>query len=213
MILATRREVLKISGGAALAGTLVGVCEPSKGAASDDEKPVGLVIDTHIHAVSPQLPGIKSQPEDLLKLYEGPLQGMVHRLEEEMTAGKVDFAFAMGSLGGTIADPLGISRTLQLCDMVPRLRAVGVADPRQTEPGFLKAVEAQIDNNRNKIVAFKAYLGYLHFGPDVPPSVRLRASLAILDAANALKAEEAGPTSAESVQAKMDHQRFIDSLG
>jgi uncharacterized protein len=168
MILATRREVLKISGGAALAGTLVGVGEPSKVAASDDEKPVGAVIDTHIHAVSPQLPGIKSQPEDLLKLYEGPLQGMVHHLEEEMTAGKVDFAFAMGSLGGTIADPLGISRTLQLCDVVPRLRAVGVADPRQTEPGFLKAVEAQIDNNRNKIVAFKAYLGYLHFGPEDP---------------------------------------------
>jgi hypothetical protein len=50
-------------------------------------------------------------------------------------------------------------------------------------------------------------------GPNVPPSVRLRASLAILDAANALKAEELGPTSAEAVEAKMDHQRFIDSLG
>ena len=129
------------------------------------------MIDTHIHSVSPQLPGIKSQPEDVVKLYEGPLQGMVHRLEEEMTAGKVDFAFGMGLLGGTIADPLGISRTLQLCDMVPRLRAVGVADPRQTEPGFLKAVEAQIDKNRNKIVAFKAYLGYLHFGPEDPAYV------------------------------------------
>ena len=62
------------------------------------------------------------------------------------------------------ADPQyagGIARTVQLCDMFPRLRAIGVADPRRTEPGFLKAVEAQIDNNRNKIVAFKAYLGYL----------------------------------------------------
>jgi hypothetical protein len=85
--LATRREVLKISGGAALAGTLVSVGEVSKGAASDEVKPGGLVIDTHIHAVSPQLPGIKSKPEDVVKLYEGPLQGMVHRLEEEMTAG------------------------------------------------------------------------------------------------------------------------------
>jgi hypothetical protein len=58
-----------------------------------------------------------------------------------------------------------------------------------------------------------ATLRELVSGPDVPPSVRLRASLAILDAANALKAEELGPTSAEGVQAKMDHQRFIDSLG
>ena len=42
---------------------------------------------------------------------------------------------------------------------------------------------------------------------------RLRASLAILEAADSLKAEEFGPTSAEAVQAKMAHQRFIDSLG
>jgi predicted TIM-barrel fold metal-dependent hydrolase len=28
--------------------------------------------------------------------------------------------------------------------------------------------EAQIDGNRPKIVAFKAYLGYLHFGPEDP---------------------------------------------
>jgi hypothetical protein len=157
--LATRREVLKISGGAAFAGNLFGVGERSRCAESDKEKPGGLVIDTHIHAVSPQLPGIKSMPEDVVKLYAGPLQGMVHNLEEEMTAGRVDFAFGMGSLGGTIADPLGISRILQLCDMVPRLRAIGVADPRRTETAFLKAVEAQIDINRNKIVAFKAYLG------------------------------------------------------
>jgi uncharacterized protein len=166
--LATRREALKISGVAALAGTLVGVGELSEVAALDEANPGALVIDTHIHAVSTHVPGVKSKPEDVVKLYEGPLQGMVHRLEEEMTAGKVEFAFGMGSLGGSVADPLGISRTLQLCDLVPRLRAVGVADPRRTEPDFLKAAEAQIDRNRNKIVAFKAYLGYLHFGPEHP---------------------------------------------
>ena len=58
-----------------------------------------------------------------------------------------------------------------------------------------------------------ATLRELVSGPDVPPSVRLRASLAILDAANALKAEEIGPTSAEAVQAKIEHKRFIESLG
>ena len=58
-----------------------------------------------------------------------------------------------------------------------------------------------------------ATLRELVSGPDVPPSVRLRASLAILDAADALKAEEIGPTSADAVQDKIEHKRFIDSLG
>jgi hypothetical protein len=40
-----------------------------------------------------------------------------------------------------------------------------------------------------------------------------RASLAILEAADALTVEEIGPTSAEGVQANIEHKRFIDSLG
>jgi hypothetical protein len=58
-----------------------------------------------------------------------------------------------------------------------------------------------------------ATLRELVSGSDVSPSVRLRASLAILEAANALKIEEIGPTTAEAVQAKIDHKRFVDSLG
>ena len=40
-----------------------------------------------------------------------------------------------------------------------------------------------------------------------------RASLAILEAADALKTEEIGPTTPEGVQAKIEHKRFIESLG
>jgi hypothetical protein len=58
-----------------------------------------------------------------------------------------------------------------------------------------------------------ATLRELVSGPDVPPSVRLRASLAILEAADALTVGEIGPTSAEGVQAKIEHKRFIESLG
>jgi hypothetical protein len=58
-----------------------------------------------------------------------------------------------------------------------------------------------------------ATLRELVSGPDVPSSVRLRASVAVLQAADALKAEEIGPTSAEAVQANIEHKRFIDSLG
>jgi len=50
-------------------------------------------------------------------------------------------------------------------------------------------------------------------GSDVPPSVRLRASLAILDAANAMKPETIGSTSARGVKASMDHRALIESLG
>ncbi|MBV8127047.1 MAG: hypothetical protein JO114_05185, partial [Planctomycetaceae bacterium] len=50
-------------------------------------------------------------------------------------------------------------------------------------------------------------------GPDVPPSVRLRASLAILQAADAIKADEIGPVSARGVRAKMNHEAMIESLG
>jgi hypothetical protein len=49
-------------------------------------------------------------------------------------------------------------------------------------------------------------------GSDVPPSVRLRASLAILQAAAALAMEEIGPTSAEGVQAKLSRKGSFESL-
>ena len=58
-----------------------------------------------------------------------------------------------------------------------------------------------------------ATLRELVSGPDVPPSVRLRASLAILQAADAMKIEQIGPTSADGVEAELDHKRFIESLG
>jgi hypothetical protein len=48
--------------------------------------------------------------------------------------------------------------------------------------------------------------------PDVAASIRLRASLAILQAADALNIEAIGPTPAEGVEAKLEDERFIDSL-
>ncbi len=124
------------------------------------------MIDTHIHVVPPALPGIKPMPEDVEKLYKGPLSGLADRLKVEMEQTKLKFAFGMGSSGGLKEDLLGIARTLELSQSVPGLKTIGVADPRHTEPEYLKAVEAQIERHREKIVAFKAYLGYLHFGPE-----------------------------------------------
>jgi hypothetical protein len=50
-------------------------------------------------------------------------------------------------------------------------------------------------------------------GADVPPAVRLRACLAILEAADAMKPDPIGPTSARSVKASLDRQAFLESLG
>jgi hypothetical protein len=58
-----------------------------------------------------------------------------------------------------------------------------------------------------------ATLRELVSGSDVPPAVRLRASLAILQAADAMKAETIGFTSARGVKASMDHRALIESLG
>ncbi len=96
-----------------------------------------------------------------------------------------------------------------------------VADGMRDDPEFIAGLNRAKLFRRERLRAdvlslasdAMATLRELVSGPDVPPSVRLRASLAILDAADALKGEEIGPTSAEAVEAKMDHQRFIDSLG
>jgi hypothetical protein len=58
-----------------------------------------------------------------------------------------------------------------------------------------------------------ATLRELITGPDVPPAVRLKACLTILQAAEALETEEPGPLSARGVQAKLDHRQLIDALG
>ena len=175
----TRRALFRLSGGTALVGALAGSRELThRSAASEEEQTGGHMIDTHIHVVPPALPGIKPMPEDVERLYKGPLSGMADRLKAAMDQAKLKFAFGMGSLEGLKEDPLGIARTLELSRSVLGLRAIGVADPRRTEPEHLRAVEAQIGRHREKIVAFKAYLGYLHFGPEDPnyvPYYRLAA--------------------------------------
>jgi predicted TIM-barrel fold metal-dependent hydrolase len=165
----TRRGLVGLSGGAALAGALGGIRELVRSASgSQAEKAGSPVIDTHIHVVAPGLPGAKPVPEDIAKLYQGPLAKMADLLKAEMSQANVQFAFGMGSLGGEKSDPLGVARTLELASFVPGLKAIGVADPRRTEPEHLTAVEAQIEQHRGQIVALKAYLGYLHFGPEDP---------------------------------------------
>jgi predicted TIM-barrel fold metal-dependent hydrolase len=164
----TRRTVFRLAGESALVSALVGHHELARAAVGEEQQPVGFAIDTHIHVVPSGLPGIKPKPKDVEKLYIGPLSEMAARVRVEMHLARYKIAFGMGSLEAREGDPLGIAGTNALAELVPGLKAVGVADPRLTDPAHLRAIEAQIERHRDKIVAFKAYLGYLHFGPEDP---------------------------------------------
>ena len=168
----TRRGLVGLSGGAALAGALGGVGElVHSSSALRAEQAGDPVIDTHIHVVIAGLPGIKPGPEEIDRLFVGPPPNMAERVKAEMEQANVQIAFGMGSLLGEKHDPLGVARILELAKSVPGLKAIGALDPRRTEPEHLKSVEAQIEQHRGQIVALKAYLGYLHFGPEDPKYV------------------------------------------
>jgi predicted TIM-barrel fold metal-dependent hydrolase len=85
-----------------------------------------------------------------------------------MNRARITAVLGMGSLGGSPDDPLGIEGTLRIAALVPGLRAVGIADPTRTSADHFRAVERQIEKRRDRLVALKAYLGYLHFGPEHP---------------------------------------------
>jgi uncharacterized protein len=117
------------------------------------------MIDMHIHCVPPNLPGAGPLSPRLLDLPEN----VAKFVREEMEAAGVTDALAMGSLSDSDDDPLGVERTLAIAALVPGLRAIGVADPRRTGPEHFRRVEEAVASRR--VVALKAYLGYLHFHP------------------------------------------------
>jgi predicted TIM-barrel fold metal-dependent hydrolase len=122
------------------------------------------MIDAHIHVVEPNLPGDKAETP----LLEGPPEPLATALKKEMREAGITQALAMGRWESPAVDrwddPLGINRTLRLATLVPGLHPIGVADPTRTHPDHLRRVEVQL--KQGKVRALKAYLGYLHFGPD-----------------------------------------------
>jgi len=72
----------------------------------------------------------------------------------------------MGQLDGSLSDPFGISRVRQIAQYMPGISAIGVVDPRFINEEHLQKCEADLQSKL--IVGMKAYLGYLHFGPDSP---------------------------------------------
>jgi predicted TIM-barrel fold metal-dependent hydrolase len=120
------------------------------------------MIDMHIHAVSPQLPGARPLPE----LLQGPPEAVAAVLRQEMGALGITYLLAMGHVGGEGNDPLGVASTLRIAALVPGMHAIGVADPSRTDTDHLQRVERQL--RQGQVKALKGYLGYLYYGPDHP---------------------------------------------
>jgi predicted TIM-barrel fold metal-dependent hydrolase len=121
------------------------------------------MIDTHIHLVPPRLPGTGS----LSPLLAEPASTVLARLLAEMQAAGITQVLAMGEWNTPAQDPLGILRTLQLFGNRPEIRVIGVADPvRGDDPEHLRRCDEALASGR--VVALKAYLGYLHYAPADP---------------------------------------------
>ncbi|MBY0512612.1 MAG: amidohydrolase [Gemmataceae bacterium] len=120
------------------------------------------MIDVHVHAVPPNLPGTGA----LAPLLKSPPADVAAALRREMRLAGVSHVLAMGAWNAGDDDPLGINLTLQIAEMVPGMRAIGIMDPTRTDPEHFRRVDAELAAGR--VVALKGYLGYLHYEPAHP---------------------------------------------
>src|SRR4051794_21672026 len=112
------------------------------------------MIDTHIHVVRPQLPGVGP----LSPLLERPGEEVASALRQEMKEAGLTHALAMGAADTAEDDPLGVHSTLAIARSVPGLRVIGVANPFRSDPDHISRVAKVLAGGQ--VVALKAYLGY-----------------------------------------------------
>src|SRR5215831_17276297 len=120
------------------------------------------MIDIHIHAVPPNLPGTGA----LAPLLRQPAEVVATEIRREMQTAGVNTVFAMGAWNAGDADPLGINATVQIAAQVPGMHAIGIADPTRSGSEHFRKVEALLASG--SVVALKGYLGYLHYEPAHP---------------------------------------------
>jgi predicted TIM-barrel fold metal-dependent hydrolase len=120
------------------------------------------MIDVHIHAVPPNLPGVGA----LAPLLREPPEAVAAGLRREMQTAGVTHALAMGAWGAGDDDPLGINRTLAITPFVPGLRPIGIMDPTRTDGEHFRRAELALASG--VVAALKGYLGYLHYEPAHP---------------------------------------------
>jgi predicted TIM-barrel fold metal-dependent hydrolase len=184
----SRRTLLKL-GGAAAAGAVLGIggweaCRSYSGPQKPTEKPAEpaekkvpspqAVIDTHVHLVNTNLRGVPElirEPEQVARDVKAP-----------MKEANVEHALCMPSREMDEKDPLGVVGTRRLAKLVPGLHPIGLADPERIGDKHLEGVEESLKEKEGQVVALKAYLGYLHHGPEDPgyrPYYRLAAKYKI----------------------------------
>jgi predicted TIM-barrel fold metal-dependent hydrolase len=120
------------------------------------------MIDVHIHAVPPNLPGTGP----LSPLLEKPIENVAAAIRREMHQAGITSVFAMGAWNAAEDDSLGINQTLKIAAQVPGLKAIGIADPMRSDAEHFRRIEALLKSG--VVVALKGYLGYLHFEPAHP---------------------------------------------
>ena len=120
------------------------------------------MIDVHIHAVPPNLPGTGA----LAPILKESAETVAAAIRREMQIAKVRAVLAMGSWNAGPGDPLGIVATRRIASQVPGMHVIGVADPLSTDPEHFHGVEAALASGM--VVALKCYLGYLHYEPAHP---------------------------------------------
>ena len=193
----SRRDLLK-AGGAAFAGAVLGIggWEASRAWRADEsghrkaeqgnaegaangagnlqaaqrDKPLAsalpAIIDVHVHAVSVNLSGRPEDVDSEPDVRVGPVEQVAKAIGAQLKEGHVEHALCMPTRGHGGSDVLGVERTRQLAKRVPGLHPIGLADPERFDEEHLARVDEELA--RGDVVAFKAYLGYLHFGPDAP---------------------------------------------
>ncbi len=124
------------------------------------------MIDTHIHVTNTGLSGILEKPAPDGTPFGDPIDRVAAAIKAEMQAAGTTQALAMPKGIGHTGDPLGINQTLRLATLISGIHPVGLADPTQSEEPHLARVEEVLKTG--KIKALKAYLGYVHYGPDAP---------------------------------------------
>jgi predicted TIM-barrel fold metal-dependent hydrolase len=174
----SRRTVLRSLGGVAAAAALgVGAWQARRffGWEDDSEKmagdreentEMGPVIDTHIHVVNVNLPGVPQALAPDGTSLDAPLDEVARCIRAEMKRANIQHALCMPRRELSMADPLGVEGTRRLAALVPGLHPIGLADPERSDEGHMDRVGETL--KRGDVVALKAYLGYLHHGPQSP---------------------------------------------
>ena len=96
------------------------------------------MIDVHVHAVPPNLPGV-GQLSPLLRMSP---ETVATELRRHMQTAGATHALAMGQWNVGEDDPLGVNKTLRIAELVPGLKAIGVMDPTLSNGQFFNPTDA-----------------------------------------------------------------------